>query len=152
MRINSPIEQRNTGKGNPTAIVHFDRPLNATQEALLNTMPESGSEIRRPKKDVRLSDLAALTAATGDEFALFTRKGERLIVRGGPLNTPIDENKAKEMATQGWKWSGHTHPGTDGFCLFASDGDKLILRAFSQNQSCILNSMGRWTIFDAEEG
>jgi hypothetical protein len=38
--IDSPIEQRNTGKGNPSAIIHADRPLNNRQKKLLNRLSE----------------------------------------------------------------------------------------------------------------
>ena len=103
------------------------------------------------KKDVNLRDISALTAKTGDEFALFTRRGERMVVRGNERMTNIDQEIAIKMAAEGWRWSGHTHPGLEYFCLIPSDGDKLILRAFGQEQSCIVNSMGQWNTFREDE-
>ena len=73
-RIKSPIEQRNSGKGNPNAILHFDRPLNRRQTALLDALPSFDSRTTVKKRDVNMRDLAALTAQTGCEYAMFTRK------------------------------------------------------------------------------
>ena len=75
------------------------------------------------RNEVNLSDLAALTAKTGDEFAMFTRGSKRLIIRGNKTSVNIDIDKAKELAESGYKWSGHPQPGFDKFCLLASDGD-----------------------------
>lgn len=149
--IHSPIEQRNTGKGNPSAMLHFDRPLNHRQQTVLDKLPAFDSKTRVNKNDIALRDLSALTAKTGDEYAMFTRKGERMIVRGNAFMTNITLEMAKELAAQGWKWSGHTHPGTDHFCLFPSDGDKAVLAAFNQDESCIVNSMGMWNTFRKDE-
>lgn len=149
--VNSPIEQRNTGKGNPNAMLHFNRPLNNRQQRLMDKLPDFDSRAIVPKKEVNLRDLSALTARTGDEFALFTRKGERLVLRGNDRMTNVDAETAGKMAAEGWRWSGHTHPGADGFCLFPSDGDKLILRTFGQAQSCIVNSSGMWNTFGEDE-
>ena len=149
--VQSPIEQRNTGKGNPNAMTHFDRPLNNRQQRLMDQLPSYDSRATVRKQDVNLRDISALTAKTGDEFALFTRRGERMVVRGNDRMTNIDQGIAEKMAAEGWRWSGHTHPGFDYFCLISSDGDKLILRAFGQKQSCIVNSMGQWNTFREDE-
>lgn len=145
--VHSPIEQRNTGKGNPAAMLHFDRPLNNRQQRLLDALPKYDSRVVVNKKNANLRDLAALTAHTGVEYAMFTRKAERLIIRGNSTQTNISIDDAKEMASAGWRWSGHTHPGIDVFCLVESDGDLAVLAAFGQNGSCILNSAGHWTVF-----
>lgn len=146
--IRQPIEQRNTGKGSPNAMLHFDRPLNNRQMRLREQMPAFDSRVTVRKKDVNMRDLAALTAQTGDEYALFTRRGERLVIRGSASMTNIDEQTAREMAAAGWRWSGHTHPGTDLFCLYSSEGDRLVLSAFGQETSVIYNSLGQWLIFE----
>ena len=146
--IRQPIEQRNTGKGNPSAMLHFDRPLNNRQTKLLERLPEYDSRAVVRKRDVNMHDLAALTAQTGVEFAMFTRKGERLIVRGSEKMTNITPEIAAQMAADGWRWSGHTHPGTDMFCLYSSEGDRLVLDGFGQETSVIYNSLGQWLTFE----
>ena len=149
--VHSPIEQRNTGKGNPNAMLHFDRPLNNRQQRILDRLSEYDSRTLVSRNAINLHDLSALTAKTNDEFALFTRRGERLIVRGNSRKTNIDAEMARQMAAKGWRWSAHTHPGTDYFCLFPSDGDKAVLRAFGQRRSCIVNSVGMWNTFEEGE-
>lgn len=148
--INAPIEQRNTGKGNPSAIVHFDVSLNKRQERLLEALPSFGSRVIIPKKSVNMKDLSALTAKTDYEFAMFTRKGERMVVRGNYRETPIDVEMARQMASEGWRWSGHTHPGHTRNSLQSSDGDRAILMAFGGHQSVIYNSVGMYSIWSDE--
>ena len=148
--IEFPIEQRHTGKGNPNAIITFGTNLNNRQKELLDKLPQFGSRTIVDKNKVKLSDLAALTAHTGDEFALFTKNGKRLVVRGNANMVQIDVDDASRLAEEGYKWSGHTHPGDNDFVLFASDGDKLILRQFKQEYSVILNSKGQYNIFGKE--
>ena len=154
MSINSidmPIEQRNTGKGNPNAILTFGIELNSRQKHLLEALTEFDSRVTVPKKSVRMSDLSALTAYTGDEFAMFTKGGERLIIRGNAQSVNIDVEAAKQMAKQGYRWSGHTHPGISFNCLFSSDGDRLILEQFKQDTSVIYNSKGQFLTFALKE-
>lgn len=135
--IDLPIEQRNTGKGNPNAILTFGIELNKRQKRLLELLMEFDSRVTVPKKSVSMTDLSALTAYTGDEFALFTKGNERLVVRGDAVSVKIDIEQAKQMAEQGYRWSGHTHPGVDFNCLFSSDGDRTILKQFEQRTSVI---------------
>jgi len=148
--INSPIEQRNTAKGNPNAILQAGRPLNNRQQRLLEALPSYDSRAYISKRNVSMRDLAALTALTGDEFAMFTKGNQRLIVRGDAFKVNITSAAAKALHAQGYRWSGHTHPGTDGFSLLASDGDKAILQMFGQTASVIYNAKGIFEIFFKE--
>jgi hypothetical protein len=98
-------------------------------------------------------DLAALTAATGDEFAVFTTGGRRLVVRGGPegFHGIIDGQWAASMRAQGWRFSAHTHPVYEGVptrnFLRSSGDDQAIIRVFGQERSAILNSVGERGLF-----
>lgn len=146
--IEKPIEQRNTGKGNPNAILTFDTELNNRQKKLLEALPEYDSKTIVKKTDANMKDLSALTAATGDEFAMFTRKGERLIVRGNKYMVDINPETALELNKAGYRWSGHTHPGLDFLATQPSDGDYAILDSFSQNSSAVYNSKGDYRLFE----
>ena len=93
MNINNielPIEQRNTGKGNPNAVLMFGVELNNRQKKLLEQLSDFDSKVIVPKKSVKMSNLAALTAYTGDEFAMFTNGNERLIIRGNQRGVNVD--------------------------------------------------------------
>ena len=147
MSISRPIEQRNTAKGNPNAILMFDRPLNTRQQKMLKALPTFDSRATVRKRDVNLRDLSALTAVTGNEFALFTKGGKRLVIRGDEYHVAVTQEIARELSEQGYRWSGHTHPGYSDFCLTPSDGDLAILAEFDQQQSVIGNSKGVYQKF-----
>lgn len=151
MSISSPIEQRNTGKGNPNAILMFDRPLNARQVKLLEKLPALDSCTEVPKRDVNMKDLAALTAHTGCEFALFTKGNQRFIIRGNAFMVNVTEEKAHVLAEAGYRWSGHTHPGEGINVRMASPGDKAVLRQFAQTVSAIWDQHGRYLLFGKDE-
>lgn len=146
--IDSPIEQRNSGKGRPNAVLHFDVPLNERQQKILEKLPVYDSRAVTAKKSANMADLAALTAKTGDEFAMFTKGTERLIIRGNAYKVNISVEDAQALAELGYKWSGHTHPGSDFFCLEASDGDLKVFECFSQKNMVIYNSKGQYRRFE----
>lgn len=148
--IDSPIEQQHTGKGNPNAILTFNVPLNNRQLALLEALPYYDNRIVVPKENVNMTDLSALTAKTGDEFALFTKGNERLVIRGNASRVNVTIEEAQQLAKNGYRWSGHTHPGADFFCLEASEGDWLIFECFNQNSMVIYNSKGQYKRYDKE--
>jgi len=146
--INSPIEQGMHGA--PSAILHIEgAKLSARQQALLAKLPEYDSRVTVKKSDVSMRDLSALTAKTGVEFAMFTRKQERLIVRGDAVHINITPDKATALNALGYKWSGHTHIGLyNGWELSASDGDYDVLSEFNQKESVIYNAMGKYKTFE----
>lgn len=141
------IRSRNSGRGNPNAITHFDVELNTRQKNLLQQLPDYESSITINRGDVNLKDLAALTAKTGDEFAMFTRGSQRMIVRGNANAVNINGRMAQDLYNAGYKWSGHTHPGTGMNVKFASEGDMYILKQFHQMQSVIFDSQGNFNVF-----
>lgn len=144
------IQSRNNALGNPSAILQFDVDLNNRQQKLLESLPEFGSKVIVKKNDVSMKDLSALTAKTGVEFAMFSKNGERLIMRGNTIRVPVNQIGAAELAEQGYRWAGHTHPGDSILCLKASPGDKLVLEKFDQEQSVIYNSKGQFEVFGKE--
>lgn len=148
--VESPIEQKHTGKGNPNAILTFDIPLNNRQQALLDSLPEYDSRIKVPRESVNMADLSALTAKTGNEFAMFTKQSERLVIRGNASKVNIGVEEALILAAEGYRWSGHTHPGVGINVLMPSSGDKEILRCFGQDSSVIYNSKGVFATFGKE--
>ena len=147
----SEINTRNSARGHASAVEIVGAEINLRQKAILDELPEYNSRQHFSKNAVNMTDLAALTAATGDEFAMFTRGSERLLVRGNTQSVKITVDEAKELAQNGYRWSGHTHPGTSRECLTASHGDYLILAAFGQKRSVVYNSLGQFDTFGEEE-
>ncbi|MFR2745840.1 MAG: phage minor capsid protein [Roseburia hominis] len=144
------IERKNNEKGNANAITHFGTGLNKRQTYLLEQLSGYDSRCVVSKKNVKLSDLSALTAQTGVEFAMFTKGSERLIIRGDERSVNVSKSYALELKLLGYRWSGHTHPGIDDFCLMPSSGDKEILSIFSQDCTAIYNSTGKWYVLEKE--
>ena len=141
----------NSSRGNPSAIMHFDVELNTRQKKLLQKLSDYDSSVIVNKSDVNLKDLAALTAKTGNVFAMFTRGSQRMIVRGNSNAVNINGSMAQKLYNSGFKWSGHTHPGTGLNVKFASEGDIYILNQFKQTQSVILDSRGNFNVFEMGE-
>ena len=136
--INTPIEL-----GHPADVAFGAKKLSLRQQRILNLLPGYGSQAVLRKRDVKMLDLSAMTAETGDEFAMFTRKGERLIIRGDNSGVPLTLDELGALRNGGYRWSGHTHPGRGEASLISSDGDKRALRQFGQSNSVIYNSFGK---------
>lgn len=140
--INAPIETPH-----PVDVVFGHKDLNRRQQTILELLPKYGSQAIVSKRDVSMLDLAALTANTGNEFAMFTRQGKRLIMRGDIETVPVRKADALKLFNAGYRWSGHTHVGRTAADLIASDGDKKILALFRQRRSAIYNALGKYVIF-----
>lgn len=65
-----------------------------------------------------------MTAATGVEFAVFTRRAERLVIRGNETGVPKSLKELEKLSKQGYRFTGHTHPGTAINFNWPSKGDK----------------------------
>jgi hypothetical protein len=126
--------------------------LSTRQAEILDVLPKPGRFLQLHKSYISPTDLAALTAHTGDEFGLFTLGSQRIVIRGTPDRLEFDAKLSDKLLSQNWKWSAHTHPGLADNVLMASGtpGDRQALQAFNQERSLILNSAGRRSIFDFE--
>lgn len=151
MRISSPISSRKHPTGTPEGIELFGDKLNSRQTLLLDNLPKYDSKIIVSKRKVSMRDLSALTARENVEFAMFTKGNERLIIRGDAGSVNIDIRKAKELAEKGYKWSGHTHPGSAKAVLLPSCEDREILKCFNQKNSVTYNSIGKHYVFGEDE-
>ena len=135
--ISNPIEF-----GHPVDVVFGTKALSRRQQNILDKLPDYGSRAVVKKKDVSMLDLSALTAKTGNEFAMFTCERERLVIRDDIETVPIRSDDAIKLREAGYRWSGHTHVGITNADLVASKGDIEILEAFKQENSVIYNSLG----------
>ena len=132
---------------NLRAIATGAETLNTNQTKVLSQLSEYGKSTTVPKKTFGQTDLAAISAATGDEFAMFTTGGQRMIMRGNATSVPITPAKAQELSSKGWRWSSHTHP--DGV-MRSSSGDQKVLSQFKNQRSAILDTTGKRTSFTKE--
>ncbi len=134
----------------PAQITYGNRSLSAHQQRVLEQLPNYGDECLTRKTQVSIYDLAALTAQTGDEFAMFTLAGRRKVIRGDENGVPVTLQQASALDDDGWRFSAHTHPGVGWPHNVPSDQDKVILEEFSQQaSSVILLPDGRWFLFSS---
>jgi len=137
----------------PAEIYYGFSNLSKRQAAVLERLPEVDSFTVIKKSDLNVVDLASLTAKTGDEFAMFTLGSRRLIVRGDQNYIDVTRLIPK-LKQEGWTWSAHTHPGTNSASLVVSgmEGDRGILNLMNQEQSLIVNSTGKRSVFGSQPG
>ena len=125
--------------------------LSPRQANLLEQLSKSGKTITIKKNDINVYDLACLTAKTGDEFAMFTLGSRRVILRGNAITTPIPVPLMEKLQAQKWTWSAHTHPANinaPNLTPSGLTGDVGILLELDQEQSMIINSLGKRRVFD----
>lgn len=111
------------------------------------TPKNSNGELTEFKGQFGQDDLAALSTATGDEFAMFTTGERRMAMRGDETTIPIGVADAEVLAAQGWRWSSHVHP--DGM-LRSSEGDRIVLECFSNKRSAISDPYVKRTTFSPD--
>lgn len=146
-KIATPISSRRNPTGNPSWIAITGGSINSRQQRILDKLKTYDARAVFNKRDVNMRDLAALTAHEGVEFAMFTKGNQRLIIRGEGNSVNIDGKAAKNLAKQGYKWSGHTHPGNRPDVLIPSPGDRYVLSSMGQKYSVIYSSTGRKYVF-----
>ena len=146
MSLIRACERQLIEKNHPIEIAFGVKDINARQRSILTKLPGYGSQVILNKRDISMHDLSALTAKTGDEFAVFTRKGKRLVIRGNNEHIPLKPHEIISLRDSGYRWSGHTHPGFTAADLVASDGDLKTLILFGQTNSAIYNAAGRFKL------
>ncbi|MBQ3330813.1 MAG: hypothetical protein IJG87_06510 [Ruminococcus sp.] len=140
---NRVVSSRNTAFGKPGAVIG-GAPLNNRQNALLSYLQSNRDYVIIKKNEVSFRDMCALAAHEGVEFALLTRRGERMLIRGTTKSVDaINGITAKQYRDDGWRWSGHVHV-VGG--LVPSPFDIYIMKLFGQNQTTLFDVSGNWTI------
>lgn len=142
--------QRTQATGRASAIKLMDADLNNRQKKVLERLNKAGDTLVSAKSQIKTKDIAALTAKEGVEFSLFTKGNKRMIVRGTEFNTPVGEQRLRQLAEDGWKFSAHTHPTTGPNSLTPSPGDRNVLYLFKNGQSVIYNAAGEFERFFKE--
>ncbi len=132
--------------------------LKGRQARLLAALPLPDDRLDIAKSKVSIRDLGALTAACGHEFALFTLKGRRLLVRGDHAGILLTEQELTLLAGLGYRFSGHSHPRVNGpgdqLSVNASGGDRAVLQSIfsKQKRSVIIDSGGNRNVFGVQPG
>lgn len=120
------------------------------QKRLLERVPEPYDWIVVKSKSIHVRDLAALTAVTGDEFAIFTKGSKKILVRGNKLKWRLPEDLVDKVKEEKWIWDSHSHPVITK--PNPSPEDRNTLRLFTwQEKSIIINLKGETVEFTGSE-
>ena len=123
LEISAP---RDANIGNPAAIANGFGELSTRQSRMLDSLPKDGSKIVQHKSDVTMIDIAALTAKTGDEFAIFTRGSQRMVMRGDSETVPVNLKTAARMSDEGLALVGSYSTGVRSqahYCICRRSGN-----------------------------
>ena len=83
-------------------------------------------------------DLAYLTAATGDEFALFKKKNKYLLYHGDPRSCKLINGLKERIKAENYYFVAHTHPGEE--VPRSSTEDKKFLKWLGQQSSIVIGA------------
>lgn len=124
--------------------------LRKRQADLLEKVPKRNQWVELRKKQVGINDLAALTAYTGDEFAIFTGQNSKILIHGG-TKWYIPEDAWEIIKKNQYTWDAHSHPTflTDPN---SSAEDRKTLKLFTwQKESYIIDLNGKVVKFTDSE-
>ena len=120
--------------------------LRRRHKFLFDKVPEVGNWARVKNHQASLEDLAALTAFTGDEFALFSARGYKIIYHGKRKRWNIPNEVFEEICKKKMVWEGHSHPYSGD--LMASPEDIKTLKLLTwQKKSSIIDVEGNTKTF-----
>lgn len=125
--------------------------LNQHRQSLLNRVPEQEKWAVFSLNSIEDKDLAYLSAATGDEFALLRGKKEDILYRGNSLHCHIEKDELLMSLLKEHKISleCHSHPDYDK--IIPSQDDRDFIARFGQKSSRIVSSYtGKVITFKAD--
>ena len=114
--------------------------LNQHRQNMLKKLQNSGDHARYEIDSITIRDLAYLSAAKKNEFALFRSKREDIVIRGNSRACDIAGELGEEILNRRYEWVAHSH--VDGGNLTASAADRETLRKLGQRKSIIVGIDG----------
>ena len=123
--------------------------LRHEQQKLLDLIPTTNDWVELRKKQVEINDLSALTAATGDEFALFSGANSKILIHGSGSSWNIPKDAWDQIKENKFIWEAHSHPTITNLNPSADDIDTLKLFTW-QEKSCIIDLNNEKIYFSAE--
>lgn len=111
--------------------------LSAQRQNLLSRVKNTGDYVSLPLNTLEIIDLAYLSAATGDEFAILRSKRNDVLFHGSKLHCDFLGDIAEGLKTHRYELVAHSHPGEE--FPSASIDDKFFLREIGQQNSKIIS-------------
>ena len=124
--------------------------LNQHRLSLLNRVPESESWSSFKLNTIEYRDLAYLSAATGDEFALLRGRSEEILYHGSKYHCHLEKSETLMELLESHKVSLEIHTHPDYGRIIPSSDDRAFLLHIGQKSSRIISShTGKIMIFHA---
>lgn len=124
--------------------------LNRHRQSLLNRVPEREKWAVFSLNSIEDKDLAYLSAATGDEFALLRGKNEDILYRGTAAHCHIEKDELLISLLQEHKICLECHSHPDYEIIVPSQDDRDFIASFGQKSSRIISSYtGKVITFNA---
>ena len=111
--------------------------LNLHRQGLLNRVPHSGDWVALGLESVTVKDIAYLSAATHDEFALLRGKTKDILFHGSKEHCYFDEELIWLLKSKKLKLVVHSHP--DYNKIKSSSDDREFLKYIGQKDSLIVS-------------
>ncbi len=137
----SPLSSSESVKISLETIRNKKAGLNKHREALLSRIPNQNDWGRFSLNSISNKDLAYLSAATGDEFALMRGKSVDILYHGTKEHCAIDEDELlmELLCSHKIYLECHTHPDYD--FITPSVQDRNFLNYIGQKKSKIISSI-----------
>ena len=138
--VESPLASTASTKISLEAIRNKEAGLNEHRTKLLNRVADQECWGTFPLNSIEIKDLAYLSAATGDEFALLRGKHNDFLYHGTPYRCKIeeDEDLMTLLNTHKAELVAHTHP--DYETIIPSAADRKFIHSFGQKKSKIISA------------
>jgi hypothetical protein len=143
---NTNVDLGRTAQGWVNDLFNKDKSVQYKNSSMIKISSVSG--VGLPK----LVDIVKMTRKYGEEFAIFKRGNDVILVNGDAKGIDLSPafinniNKYKNT-NKPWVWVGHSHPGFSTSSLKASQADQGILNILGQDKSVIVNSRGQKSEF-----
>ena len=111
--------------------------LNQHRQSLLNRVPNQNDWAALPRDSVTIKDIAYLSAATHDEFALLRGKSKDIIFHGERACCRFNDELIGLLKMKKLRLVVHSHP--DYNKIESSEDDRQFLRYIGQKKSLIVS-------------
>lgn len=114
--------------------------LNRHRQSILDRVPEQETWSSFRLNAIEDKDLAYLSAATGDEFALLRGRSEDILFHGTSFHCHLEKSDTlmELLISHKVRLEIHTHPDFDR--VIPSSDDRRFIASFGQNSSKIISS------------
>lgn len=136
----SPLASEESMRKSLESIRHGDDKLSKRRASILSKVRERDTYEHFPLDFIEYIDLAYLSAATGDEFALLRGKREDILYHGTRFNCHIEDHDLLIDALKSHKLRLEIHSHPDVEKITPSFDDRNFLKAIGQRKSKIISS------------